>query len=205
MDSSKRFAQQVADSSLRLSRIVSDLLDLSRIESQPVEIERVDLAGLIREVVERSSGFPKPTLVAPTDPVVVLGSAPDLRAAVANLVANAVRHTGEGGEVEVRLVAGAQFIEIEVADTGEGIPSRHLPRIFERFYRVEPARSRDTGGTGLGLSIVRHLITRHGGTVHVDSVLGEGTTFTARLPWPDPAPTSTPRNAHSRAPRDGPG
>jgi two-component system sensor histidine kinase BaeS len=107
--------------------------------------------------------------------------------AVRNLLDNAVRHTGRGGSVAVRTfrsnepTANGQVV-VEVADTGEGIPRRELPRIFERFYRVDTARSRATGGTGLGLAIVKHVAERHGGAVSAESELGAGSKFFLKLP-----------------------
>jgi signal transduction histidine kinase len=101
---------------------------------------------------------------------------------VRNLIDNAVRYTGEGGSVDVSVRATDGTVVVRVADTGIGIPQRELPRIFERFYRVDRARSRETGGTGLGLSIVRHVTENHGGDVTVESELGRGTVFEVRLP-----------------------
>ena len=106
----------------------------------------------------------------------------DLSLMVRNLIDNAVRYTGEGGAVDVSVRADDAVVVVRVADTGIGIAQRELPRIFERFYRVDRARSRETGGTGLGLSIVRHVTENHGGEVTVDSELGRGTTFEVRLP-----------------------
>jgi signal transduction histidine kinase len=112
----------------------------------------------------------------------VRGSARDLSLLVRNLVDNAIRYTKPGGRVDVGLGTADAGVRLVVADTGMGIPSRDLPRIFERFYRVDRARSRETGGTGLGLSIVKHVVENHGGTVSVRSELGRGTTFEVRVP-----------------------
>ena len=116
-----------------------------------------------------------------------------LRQIFINLFSNALRYTPEGGRVEVRTSRGGgegesergRWVSIEVADTGSGIPAAHLPRIFERFYRVDAARSREEGGTGLGLSIVKHLVEAHGGTIEAESTLGEGTTIRFTLPAED--------------------
>jgi two-component system, OmpR family, sensor histidine kinase SenX3 len=105
---------------------------------------------------------------------------------VANLVENAVKYSGEASAVEVAAAAAGGWVEVCVRDRGIGIPARDLERVFERFYRVDRARSRDTGGTGLGLSIVRHVATNHGGEVLVDSQEGVGSTFTLRLPEAHP-------------------
>ena len=120
-------------------------------------------------------------LASQTVPVGVSGSRSDLGLAVRNLLDNAVRHTPRGGKVRVEVAADGQGVTLDVIDTGEGISSRDLPRVFERFYRVDSARSRATGGTGLGLAIVRHVVESHGGTIGASSVLGEGSTFSIRL------------------------
>jgi signal transduction histidine kinase len=111
-----------------------------------------------------------------------MGSRPDLALAVRNLLDNAIRHTSRGGSISVRVSAHNGRCHIIVADTGEGIPSRELPRIFERFYRVDSARSRATGGTGLGLAIVKHVAEGHRGEVSVESELGAGSRFRIDLP-----------------------
>ena len=98
-----------------------------------------------------------------------------------NLVENAIKYGGEGGRIEVRIAAEDTRLQIEVKDNGPGISAHHLPRLFERFYRVDEGRARAQGGTGLGLSIVKHLVTRMGGSVEVESTLGEGTTFIVTL------------------------
>jgi signal transduction histidine kinase len=114
--------------------------------------------------------------------VAVTGSARDLSLLIRNLVDNALRHTPPGGSIHVRLHNMDGTALLTVTDTGVGIPSRDLPRIFERFYRVDRARSRETGGTGLGLAIVKHVVENHGGAVEVRSELGRGSTFEVRLP-----------------------
>jgi two-component system sensor histidine kinase SenX3 len=118
----------------------------------------------------------------------VRGSGRDLALLVRNLVDNAIRYTRPGGRVEVELGLQDGQVVLTVDDTGLGIPARDLPRVFERFYRVDRARSRETGGTGLGLSIVRHVVENHGGRVDVHSELGRGTRFEVHLPVALPAP-----------------
>ena len=118
----------------------------------------------------------------PDGPVWVLGDEEALRQVADNLIVNAVKYTPERGHVEVRVVSRDGSALLEVDDDGPGIEPKHRERIFERFYRVDKARSRATGGTGLGLSIVRHVAANHGGTVTVESREGEGSTFTLRLP-----------------------
>jgi two-component system sensor histidine kinase BaeS len=110
-----------------------------------------------------------------------------IRQVIGNLVTNALRHTPQGGEVAVAVIATAGCAEVRVSDTGEGIPAEHLPHVFDRFYRADPSRSRDTGGSGLGLAIARELVTGHGGTIDVASVEGEGTVFSVRLPAATPS------------------
>ena len=181
-----RFASQLEREAARLSRIVSDLLDLSRLESGSVRDETVALDAIVRDEGER---FEEPAAEAGVGLSVaaaavprVRGSARDLALLVRNLVDNAIRYTAPGGKVHVELTTDDGEVVLAVADTGLGIPHRDLPRIFERFYRVDRARSRETGGTGLGLSIVKHVAENLGGRVQVTSELGQGTRFEVRLP-----------------------
>jgi signal transduction histidine kinase len=181
-----RFAAQLEREAFRLSRIVADLLDLSRLESGSDLSEQVYLDALIREEVQRFEDIAREaelTLqVAAPDVAVVDGSGRDLSLLVRNLIDNAIRHSHPGGRVDVSVTPEDGVAVLRVTDTGVGIPSKELSRIFERFYRVDRARSRETGGTGLGLAIVKHVTENHGGTVRVQSELGSGTTFEVRLP-----------------------
>ena len=181
-----RFASQLEREAARLSRIVSDLLDLSRLESGSELDESVALDAIVRDEGER---FEEPAAEAGVALSVeaagvprVRGSSRDLALLVRNLVDNAIRYTRPGGHVDVGLTTEDGEVVLAIVDTGLGIPSRDLPRIFERFYRVDRARSRETGGTGLGLSIVKHVAENHGGRVEVTSELGRGTRFEVRLP-----------------------
>ena len=115
-------------------------------------------------------------------PAQLLGCNSELRSALGNLAGNAVRYTSEGGRIELFWQSLPDGAEFSVRDTGIGIASEHIPRLTERFYRVDRGRSRETGGTGLGLAIVKHVLTRHGATLHIDSVPGIGSTFTVRFP-----------------------
>jgi two-component system phosphate regulon sensor histidine kinase PhoR len=112
----------------------------------------------------------------------IMGDADYLHRALFNLIDNAVKYTRDGGEIRLSTAADDGIVTIEVSDNGIGIPLEDQPRIFERFYRVDRSRSREMGGTGLGLSIVKHVVQSHGGTIEVDSTLGEGSRFSMRLP-----------------------
>ena len=181
-----RFAAQLEREALRLSRIVSDLLDLSRLESGSTLEEQVALDAVLRDEAERFEGPAAEAGVALSMDAEMVprvrGSARELALMARNLVDNAIRYTRPGGRVDVRLGQTGDEIVLTVADTGVGIPGRDLGRVFERFYRVDRARSRETGGTGLGLSIVKHVVENHCGTVTVRSELGVGSTFEVRLP-----------------------
>jgi two-component system, OmpR family, sensor histidine kinase SenX3 len=179
--------KRLNDESERLARLVGELLDLRRLEvGGPLERVPVDVAELIRLIVAeqlpRAEARTVSIEVDVPERAHVAGVHADLEAIIKNLVSNAVKYNRDGGTVRVtlRTVDGAQVID--VSDSGIGIRQQDLPRVFERFYRVDTARSRATGGTGLGLSIVRHAVERHGGTVQVVSSLGEGSTFTVALP-----------------------
>ncbi len=181
-----RFTEQLERDAVRLARIVSDLLDLSRLETGSELVESVRLDGLVLDEVERlqdradEAGV---TVKASVERVPVLrGAARDVALMVRNLIDNAVRYTPRGGSVDLVVTKDGGDVVLRVSDTGIGVPRRDLTRIFERFYRVDRARSRDTGGTGLGLAIVKHVAENHGGSVRVASELGRGTTFEVRLP-----------------------
>jgi two-component system, OmpR family, phosphate regulon sensor histidine kinase PhoR len=180
-----RFAAQLHHEAVRLSRIVSDLLDLSRLETEQPLLEPVRLDSLTREEVDRyraRAGETGIDLTLRVQPATVQGASKDLSLLVGNLLDNAVRYTPPGGRIDVEVGVKEEGIFLEVRDTGIGIPARDLPRIFERFYRVDPARSRQTGGTGLGLSIAKHVVEQHGGRIAAKSELGGGSTFRVILP-----------------------
>jgi two-component system, OmpR family, phosphate regulon sensor histidine kinase PhoR len=179
------FADQVHRESVRLARIVSDLLDLSRLETESPRLETVRLDRVVNEEVARLGEEAREAGVsvnAKAKPATVLGSPKDLALLVRNLLDNAIRYTDRGGSVRVEAVPRDGSAVVSVSDTGAGIPSRDLPRIFERFYRVDRARSRETGGTGLGLSIARHVAEQHGGRIEATSELGRGSVFLLTLP-----------------------
>jgi two-component system sensor histidine kinase SenX3 len=184
----RRLAERIHHEAFRVNRMIDDLLELSRIEAEErPSREPVPVALIVADALERSRGAADARRIdvkvddAAGD-VAVIGDRTQLVSALANLVDNAVKYSDPGSPVEVRTRRVDGSVEIEVEDHGIGIPSRDLDRIFERFYRVDRARSRGTGGTGLGLAIVRHVANNHEGSVRVDSREGDGSTFTLVLP-----------------------
>ena len=185
----RQFAETIRANARRMQRIVDDLLDLSRIESggwipAPARLDAAtaaaDALAPLRDVAA-AKGVDIHVAIDPrarelhADPTAV-------RQILGNLIENAVRYTPSGGRVTIFTERRDEGVRLGVRDTGIGIPAEHLPRIFERFYRVDPARSRDAGGTGLGLAIVRHLTEAHGGRVRAESTPGGGTSITASFP-----------------------
>lgn len=176
----------------RLSDTIDDLLALSRLESGQVsEPETIDLASVVNMAIERTAeaADQRPVRVEFVNemagPTLIEGDSAQLVSAIANLVDNGIKYSDPGGRVEVRIAAvdgPPAAVAVAVSDDGIGIPDGDLDRIFERFYRVDSARSRTSGGTGLGLSIVRHAVLNHRGTIEVASREGEGSVFTATLP-----------------------
>jgi two-component system phosphate regulon sensor histidine kinase PhoR len=193
-EAGRRFAERIGREAERLDALVRDLLDLSRVERGTLDVEPVDLVGLAKEVVGGYADRAEERRIklrSELQPNVAMrGDRAQLGLLLSNLVDNAVRYTPARGTVCVRLDAGESRAVLQVTDTGEGIPESELPRVFERFYRVDKARARQTGGTGLGLAIVRHVAESHGGAVKVDSELGRGTTFTVTLPLAGPPSTA---------------
>jgi signal transduction histidine kinase len=193
-DEVARFAVQLEREAIRLSRIVADLLDLSRLESGSSLDDLVFLGAATREEAQRLEEAARDAGVAleleTSQERPVRGSQRDLALLVRNLVDNAIRYSHEGSEVRVEISCEHDIVTLRVSDTGIGIPSKDIPRIFERFYRVDRARSRETGGTGLGLAIVKHVVENHGGTMEVESELGRGTMFEVRFPAAPP-PSAT--------------
>jgi two-component system, OmpR family, phosphate regulon sensor histidine kinase PhoR len=190
-EAGRRFAERIGREAERLEVLARDLLDLSRVERGTLDVEPVDLVGLAKEVADGYTDLAEERRVrlhTELQPQLSLrGDRAQLGLLVSNLLDNALRHTPAKGTVHVRLEAAEGRAVIQVADTGEGIPAGELSRVFERFYRVDKARARQTGGTGLGLAIVRHVAEAHGGTVRVDSELGRGSSFTVSLPLAGPS------------------
>jgi two-component system sensor histidine kinase SenX3 len=187
----QRLATKAADEAHRAAAAIDELLELSRIELAGRAVrERVVLSDVVDDAVVRvgalaeQRGIVVHTEGAAAETTEVLGDRRQLASAIGNLLENAVKYSERGGEVWLSsTIRGSDgCVDVTVRDRGIGIPARDHDRIFERFYRVDRARSRDTGGTGLGLAIVRHVATNHGGEVHVESVEGEGSTFTLSIP-----------------------
>ncbi|MGE5611829.1 MAG: ATP-binding protein [Bacillota bacterium] len=177
----------------QLINLVNDLLALSRLESQP-ELPRrsnVDLSAAVNKVADLllpAAQNKSQTLTVDARPVPAIVGDPDyLERAIANFIDNAIKYTPEGGHISVSTRSDADKVILEVSDNGIGIPQEDLPRLFERFYRVDRSRSRDMGGTGLGLSIVKHIAQVHGGSVNVESTIGKGSTFRLLLPLATPS------------------
>lgn len=184
----QRFASRMLTESDRLSQLVQQVIELSRLQGDepidaPVPVAVDQVVDLAIDTCAIDAEAKRITMVAAgTAGLKVLGNEEQVSAAVANLVANAVHYSDPGAQVLVAPKATEGFVEISVVDQGIGIPLPDIDRIFERFYRVDPARHRSTGGTGLGLSIVKHVAATHGGDVRVWSVEGQGSTFTLSLP-----------------------
>jgi two-component system sensor histidine kinase SenX3 len=186
----QRLASRIHTEAFRVSRIIDDLLDLTRIESEEAPPrEPIYINLVMAEAVERVQSAAEQRKITielhePDPPVYVLGDRRQLVSAIHSLLENAVTFSYENGIIRVTGSQADGEVHLSVADAGVGIPARDLERIFERFYRVDHGRSRETGGTGLGLSIVRHVASNHQGRVEVASREGEGSTFTLILPNP---------------------
>lgn len=187
-----RFSKRILKESKRLSRLVQQIIDFSRLQSDdPLEApSSVSVDDVVASAIDTSQidaeGRDIELVCGGDTGLTVTGDTEQITAAVSNLVANAVAYSNDGGRVAAMIRERPDTIEISVSDRGVGIPAAELDRIFERFYRVDPARSRSTGGTGLGLAIVKHVAATHGGDVRVWSAEGEGSTFTLVLPRTDP-------------------
>nr|WP_230205152.1 ATP-binding protein [Parafrankia elaeagni] len=184
----RRFASRMTHESARLARLVQEIIDLSRLQgADPMpELAPVPVSVVLAEAVDRNRFNAQAqeisVAVIGAGGLRVRGDEGQLVTAVANLLDNAISYSPRGTRVVLGVRRVAETIEISVADEGIGIAEKDLERVFERFYRADPARSRATGGTGLGLAIVKHIATNHGGSVSVWSAEGRGSTFTLRLP-----------------------
>ncbi|MFN6960664.1 MAG: phosphate regulon sensor histidine kinase PhoR [Rhodocyclaceae bacterium] len=186
-EAARSFIRLMSEQAERMNRLVADLLTLSRLESsrEPPRDDIVDVAALLEslssEALALSAGKHTIEIIAACAGK-LRGSLDELRSAFGNLVSNAVRYTPPGGRITLAWRLEDGLPTFSVSDTGIGIPAEHIPRLTERFYRVDKGRSTASGGTGLGLAIVKHILARHGGSLHIHSVPGQGSTFSARLP-----------------------
>lgn len=184
----QHFLSIIHKESHRLQLLIQDLLDLSKLEKADFHLnyQTIHVDSLIRESVEMTKVQAKEKSIALTiageNELVLSADYDRLKQVILNLIYNAINYTPNGGKVTVAAYNSSGYIKIEVSDTGMGIAPEALPRIFERFYRVDKARSRNTGGTGLGLSITKHIVEAHDGQIFVDSVVDQGSTFTIMLP-----------------------
>jgi two-component system, OmpR family, sensor histidine kinase SenX3 len=199
-DVTRRLAERLAAEAFRVGNTIDDLLELSRLEvATGLAADTVSVAQFVADAVERVRGAAEQRGIeieveeAPVR-LTVIGDRRQLVSAVTNLVDNAVKYSEPGSAVAVRARTDGVWVDVTVRDHGMGIPRRDLERIFERFYRVDRARSRETGGTGLGLAIVRHVASNHRGEVRVESREGVGSTFTLRLPA-GPGPVAVTKEA----------
>jgi two-component system, OmpR family, phosphate regulon sensor histidine kinase PhoR len=183
----RRSLQLMSEQATRMQRLVEDLLTLSKLESaqNPLREDFVDLPelarALVRDAQALSSGRHRFSLRLENE-AGLKGSAEELRSALSNLISNAVRYTPESGEIEVSWSTRNGEPVFAVRDTGIGIESHHIPRLTERFYRVDRSRSRASGGTGLGLAIVKHVLSRHQARLDIESEPGKGSTFSVVFP-----------------------
>jgi two-component system phosphate regulon sensor histidine kinase PhoR len=171
----------------RMTRIIEDLLELSRFEASdaPIKGLPIDVAAmsaLLRKDVLARSVHPREVEISMESPASLIGDEAMVQSAFSNLVDNAAKYTPADGSMQIRWWTDEEGGHFSVRDTGPGISDEHIPRLTERFYRVDPGRSRETGGSGLGLAIVKHALHRHGGRLEIDSVEGRGSTFTCHFP-----------------------
>jgi two-component system phosphate regulon sensor histidine kinase PhoR len=191
----QKYLQLMSTQADRMQSLVADLLTLSQLEvsQSPNGQDYVSLPDLVNQVMSEANAFTslladqqigkKHALIFDQVPLLwVLGSQKELYSALSNLVSNAIRYTPLGGLVHLTFSQTEDQLTISVKDTGPGIASEHLPRLTERFYRIDQSRSRETGGTGLGLAITKHVMQRHGGELQIQSELGKGSTFNLIFP-----------------------
>lgn len=195
-DSVRRFAERMQTEAQRLSNLVNDIIDLSRLQSDDRlgHATEIDVAAAVELAVEEMrtlAAAREIEIISSTqENIFILGDKHQIGMAVRNLLSNALAYSAAHTRVSVTMRMTDTLVEIDVKDQGIGIPSHDLDRVFERFYRVDPARSRGTGGTGLGLAIVKHVCRNHGGECKVWSEVGVGSTFTLRLPLVGTAPVT---------------
>ena len=185
----QKIFNQMNQHSARMEAIIDDLLLLSRLENEnylPEEIVRVNVAEILKTLCAdagRISGEKQHVIKLQTDPnLYINGSEEELKSLFSNIIINAVKYTPAKGRITVKWFRDENRAVFNVLDTGIGIAKEHIPRITERFYRVDKARSRESGGTGLGLAIVKHVLMRHHGDLHIESELSKGSAFTCKFP-----------------------
>jgi len=206
-EETQHYLQLMSAQSDRMQSLVADLLMLSQLEGSqlPSNQDKVSLAALMLQVTTEAQAFSEwmankgQGLVhqlefAPVPDVYVMGTRSELLSAVSNLVSNAIRYTPLGGLIQIHWSSTPEGLVFMVKDSGPGIAAEHLPRLAERFYRVDRSRSRETGGTGLGLAITKHVMQRHGGELRIESVVGQGSTFRLVFPQSRVVVASTPAN-----------
>jgi two-component system phosphate regulon sensor histidine kinase PhoR len=193
-DARDRFLSIMEAQATRMARLIDDLLSLSRIElnAHLRPDKEVELVGIVRQVVDGLQTLARDRdvevqMTTPSDRLTVLGDHDELLRVFENLVENALKYAASGKRVELTMsmgegAGGVREARVAVRDFGPGIDPEHLPRLTERFYRVDVAESRAQGGTGLGLALVKHILNRHGGRLTIESMPGEGATFTVQLP-----------------------
>jgi two-component system, OmpR family, phosphate regulon sensor histidine kinase PhoR len=192
-DLCRQFVQIIYDESERLSHLVLDLLELSKMESghSVFRFTRVNISELVDTAAARLQNQATQSGIdlfvhTPESPVFADVAPERITQVLINLIGNAIAYTPAPGRIDVSVLDADEEVTVEVADTGIGIPKADIPRIFERFYRVDKDRSRNTGGTGLGLAIVKHILEAHRGTIKVTSEVGRGSTFSFTLPKRQP-------------------
>jgi two-component system, OmpR family, phosphate regulon sensor histidine kinase PhoR len=183
----RRAINQMLIQSHRMESLIEDLIILSRLETMPeaTEQNRLEIRPILESICEEVQASVKgerEISIDCDDSIQLMGSAKELRSAFANLISNAAKYTDPQGEITVRWYGDSDHIYLSVEDNGEGIDSQHLPRLTERFYRVDKSRSMDTGGTGLGLAIVKHILLHHQAELKISSTIGEGSTFSCEFP-----------------------
>ena len=188
VESIKKFSEKIPNETKRLANLIKDIIDLSRIQSDnPLEEpEIVSVSNLISSALDAVESIAnKHNVKIQVNNGIkasVMGDEKQLTTALKNLLVNAIYHTGDDNLVVINAIEGEYFVDIEVKDSGEGISPEDQLRIFERFYRVDTARSRNEGGSGIGLSLVKHICNNHGGRAMVESIPGKGASFTMQLP-----------------------
>jgi len=200
----ERFLGIMQAQAWRMARLIDDLLSLSRIELRAHQLPDtpVDLIPIVRQVADGLQTLARDRevaveIAAPAEPLLVPGDRDELTRLFENLIENGLKYGAGGKRVDIALAADGKEARVSVRDYGPGIAAEHLPRLTERFYRVDIGESRTQGGTGLGLALVKHILNRHHGRLSIDSKAGEGATFTVRLPLAgnSPAPTAAVQNS----------